>query len=101
MHKSLYFTLLLIGYLLMSTFTLNINLIPNAMAQDYSYDADSSDNNYYDDNSKYSKYPTQLNKYECQKGPFEGFFVSSVEFCKHFKIDDSDRKDKRSGAIPL
>ncbi|HEX2409220.1 MAG TPA: hypothetical protein VHJ38_18620, partial [Nitrososphaeraceae archaeon] len=33
MYKSLYFTLFLIGSLLMSTFTLNINLIPNAMAQ--------------------------------------------------------------------
>ena len=27
-------------------------------------------------------------KYECQTGPFEGFFVSSVEFCKHIKLDD-------------
>ena len=27
-------------------------------------------------------------------GPFEGFFVSSVEFCKHIKFDkDNDRKD--------
>ena len=27
-------------------------------------------------------------------GPFEGFFVSSVEFCKHLKFDkDNDRKD--------
>jgi hypothetical protein len=25
--------------------------------------------------------------------PFEGFFVSSVEFCKHIKFDDKDRKD--------
>ena len=48
-----------------------------AMAQEY---------NNYDDN-KYSQYPTKENKYECQKGPFEGFFVSSVEFCK-FKFDD-------------
>ena len=30
----------------------------------------------------YSKYPTKVNKYECHKGPFEGFFVSSVEFAK-------------------
>jgi hypothetical protein len=48
-----------------------------AMAQEY-------DN--YDDN-KYSQYPTKENKYECRTGPFEGFFVSSVEFCK-FKFDD-------------
>ena len=39
-------------------------------------------NNNYSDEDMYSKYPTELNKYECQKGPFEGFFVSSVEFCK-------------------
>jgi hypothetical protein len=25
---------------------------------------------------------------ECRTGPFEGFFVSSVEFCKHVKFDD-------------
>ncbi|HVP81598.1 MAG TPA: hypothetical protein VMS35_01040, partial [Nitrososphaeraceae archaeon] len=29
----------------------------------------------------------------CRTGPFEGFFVSSVEFCKHVKFDDNDRKD--------
>jgi hypothetical protein len=48
---------------------------------------------YYDDS--YSKYPTDDKKYECQTGPFEGFFVSSVEFCKHVKFDDKDRKDIR------
>ena len=50
------------------------------MAQEY---------NKYGDNS-YSTYPTDDKKYECRTGPFEGFFVSSVEFCK-FKFDD--RKD--------
>ena len=35
----------------------------------------------YDDDM-YSTYPTEVNKYECRTGPFEGFFVSSVEFCK-------------------
>jgi len=44
------------------------------MAQGY-------DNNYGDNNS-YSKYPTDDKKYECQTGPLEGFFTSSVEFCK-------------------
>jgi hypothetical protein len=66
----------------MSTFTLNINLIPNAMAQ-YEYN-----------DHKYSNYPTPITKYECQKGPFEGYFVSSVEFCKFNKFDN-DRKDNR------
>jgi hypothetical protein len=37
----------------------------------------------YDDS--YSKYSTDDKKYECQTGPFEGFFVSLVEFCKHVK----------------
>ena len=47
---------------------------------------------YYDDS--YSTYPTDDKKYECRTGPFEGFFVGSVEFCdaKH-KFDD--RKDHR------
>ena len=49
---------------------------------------------YYDDSS-YSQYPTDENKYQCRTGPFEGFFVSSVEFCKHGKFDNKDRKDIR------
>ena len=44
-------------------------------------------------NIEYSEYQTEEYKYECQTGPAEGFFVSSVEFCKHIKIDDKDRKD--------
>ena len=41
------------------------------------------------------QYPTDDKKYECRTGPFEGFFVGSVEFCK-FKFDkDKDRKDIR------
>jgi hypothetical protein len=64
------------------------NFLSNtAMAQEY-------DDYYYGDNS-YSTYATEENKYECQKGPLEGFFVSSVEFCKHIKFDDKDRKDIR------
>ena len=46
--------------------------------------------------SYYSQYPTDDKKYECKTGPFEGFFVSSVEFCKHIKFDNKDdRKDIR------
>ena len=56
---------------------------PNAMAQEY-----------YDDS--YSTYQTDDKKYECRTGPLEGFFVSSVEFCKHLKFD-KDRKDNRTG----
>jgi hypothetical protein len=63
----------------------------SASAQNYGYEDDYSS---YGDS--YSKYPTDDKKYECRTGPFEGFFVSSVEFCKHFKFDkDSDRKDDR------
>ena len=40
--------------------------------------------------SYYSQYPTDDKKYECRTGPFEGFFVSSVEFCKHIKFDNKD-----------
>jgi hypothetical protein len=50
---------------------------------------------YYDDSSYYSQYPTDDKKYECRTGPFEGFFVGSVEFCKFNKFDKDDRKDAR------
>jgi hypothetical protein len=46
----------------------------------------------------YSEYKTKDKKYECRTGPFEGFFVSSVEFCDAKKFDDrkhNDRKDVR------
>ena len=60
----------------------------SAMAQEYDKYGDSS----------YSQYPTDDKKYECKTGPFEGFFVSSVEFCKHVKFDNKDdRKDNRTG----
>jgi hypothetical protein len=55
---------------------------PNVKAQEYG-------------DSSYSQYPTEDKKYECRTGAFEGFFVSSVEFCKHVKFDDKDRKDIR------
>ena len=62
----------------------NLNILSNpAMAQGY--------NENYSEDKKFSKYPTDDKKYECRTGPFEGFFVSSVEFCKHIKFDD--RKD--------
>jgi hypothetical protein len=65
----------------------NNNFPHSAMAQDYDKYGESS----------YSTYPTDDKKYECRTGPFEGFFVSSVEFCKHVKFDDKDdRKDIRN-----
>jgi hypothetical protein len=50
----------------MSTFTLNINLIPNAMAQDYG-DGNYNYNNNYSDDSMYSKYPTELTNTNVKK----------------------------------
>ena len=70
------------GTLIMLVPFTSINF-PNVKAQEYG--------NYDVDKDMYSTYPTEINKYECQKGPFEGFFVSSVEFCKNVKFDD--RKD--------
>ncbi len=69
----------------------------SAFAQSYGYEDNYSNDNSYSDSSysdSYSAYPTDDKPYECQKGPFEGFFVSSVEFCdaKH-KFDD--RKNHR------
>ena len=89
MYKSQLFTF---GFLLSSLVMLvlipflnNNSFLSNtvAMAQEYDKYGDSS----------YSQYPTDDKKYECRTGPFEGFFVSSVEFCKHVKFDKDDRKD--------
>ena len=92
MHKSVMFTLeLLISSLVMLSamplFSQQQNsLFSNVMAQGY--------DNYGD---SYSQYPTDDKKYECRTGPFEGFFVSSVEFCKHVKFDDKKDKDSKVG----
>ena len=47
--------------------------------------------------SYYSQYPTDDKKYECRTGPFEGFFVSSVKFCKHIKFYDKKDRDSKVG----
>ena len=76
--------LVLMGSLvIMLAATPAVNIFPNAIAQGY------------DDRSSYRTYPTEEKKYECRTGPFEGFFVGSVEFCKHVKFDDnkSDHSD--------
>ena len=91
MYKILGFGLFLIVSLLMSALTLNVNLLSNVMAQEY--------DDYYGD-SYYSQIPTDDKKYECRTGPFEGFFVSLLEFCKHIKFDKDDRKDyNRTGLL--
>ena len=68
---------LITSLILLVPFTNTTHLFSNVMAQDY----DNNYNNYYGDNDMYSKYPTEVNKYECRTGPFQGFFVGSVEFC--------------------
>jgi Collagen triple helix repeat (20 copies) len=80
MKKSgLTFVLLASSLVMLAIMPLLNNNNNTAMAQGYNSD------------SYYSQYPTNDKKYECRTGPFEGFFVSSVEFCKHVKFDD--RKD--------
>jgi hypothetical protein len=86
MYKILGFGLFLICSLLMSALTLNVNLLSNVMAQEYDRYGD-----------HYSTYPTEDKKYECRTGAFEGFFVSSVEFCKFKFIDKVDDRDNRTG----
>ena len=87
MKKSLLTFVLLVSSLVMLSVMpfLNNN---SAMAQEY----DKYGNSYY------SQIPTDEKKYECQTGPFEGFFVSSVEFCKHVKFDkDNHRNNNQTG----
>ena len=71
-----------------------------ALAQNYGYGNNNSDNlasdTFYSD--RYSQYATDDKKYECRTGPLEGFFVSSVEFCK-FKFDKDDKKDGRDNNL--
>jgi Polysaccharide lyase/Thrombospondin type 3 repeat len=94
MYKSIIISLFLIGLLITSTIlpfsSTNINS-NTAMAQEMGhfddYNLDTNYNNY----KIYKDYSDKENKYECQKGPMEGFFVSSPEFCKSKVTSDRDR----------
>src|SRR5688572_17558110 len=88
MYK-LYFPMALLMSLILGSGLAAFTSNNSALAQNYGYQDDYS----YGD-SNYSQYPTDDKTYECRTGPFEGFFVSSVEFCKHFKFDKDDRKDR-------
>ena len=71
---------------------------PSYGPQEPSYDKPSSGYSSQSSYSDYSDYKTKDKKYECRTGPFEGFFVGSVEFCdaKHDKKDkDRDDRDDR------
>ena len=92
MHKSVRvftFEVMMTSLVMLTVMPMLNNNNNSAFAQGYY-----NNNNYDNNNSYYSQYPTDNKKYECRTGPFEGFFVSSVEFCKHVKFDD--RKDHSS-----
>ena len=68
-QQQLYSLFLMMGSLIMLLPFTSINF-PNVKAQEYGLGT-------YDDyEDAYSKYPTDVNKYECRTGPLEGFFVS-------------------------
>jgi hypothetical protein len=93
MHKSAitHVSLIIMSTLIMLVPFTSINF-SNVKAQEYgTYDDE------YDDDM-YSTYPTEVNKYECQKGPFEGFFVSSVEFCKKIPVIDNRGGNNDNGS---
>ena len=92
MHKSAIITrlnLILIGSITMMMIMLftSINILSNKEVYGQEYD---------DGYNSYNKYPTKDYKYECQKGPFEGFFVGSVEFCDAKSFDDNKKKKDKS-----
>src|SRR5918994_6007033 len=90
MHKFLMTpTMALLMSLILGTGLAAFTNSNSASAQNYGYP-----DNYGDTN--YSTHPTDDKPYECRTGPLEGFFVSSVEFCKNVKFDDN-KKDSETG----
>ena len=92
------------GYANYESYGANYYQQPNYYyTQDRQYeDKQNSYTNDYNYNDKYNKYPTKENNYECRTGPFEGFFVSSVEFCKSDNRKDNgyDDSDKNLQIFP-
>jgi hypothetical protein len=72
----------------------------NSYSNSYEYDRQPSYNNEYSKNTyfmdsygdRYNDQQDKINKYECRTGPFEGFFVSSVEFCDAKNKFNDDNK---------
>jgi hypothetical protein len=70
-------------------YTPNNNTSYDNASYNKAYSLDNNDNNdnndkyseHYSTSDEYSQYPKIHKIYECQKGPLEGFFTSSVEFC--------------------
>ena len=85
---------LLYAILFLGTITASIpnNLIDTKANEESQYYPPSD--SYYPDDE------TEDKPYQCRTGPFEGFFVSSVEFCdvkeKHDKDRDNNRDNKTS-----
>ena len=84
--NNMYKSLAIIGFFLLSSLifgSANMMILEGAAAQDY-YNEDrqyeDSYLGYRDDNNNYGY--DYNKKYVCENGPFEGFLVSSVEFCK-------------------
>jgi hypothetical protein len=90
MHKS---TIRTTTFVLLASSLVMLAVMP-LLNQNNSFSNTAMAQGYYGDDSYYSQYPTDDKKYECRTGPFEGFFVSSVEFCKNIKFDKDDRKDR-------
>jgi hypothetical protein len=93
MHKS---TRITTTFVLLASSLVMLAVIP-MLNQNNGFSNIAMAQGYYGDDSYYSQYPTDDKKYECRTGPFEGFFVSSVEFCKHVKFDDN--KKDRDGKV--
>ena len=67
MHRSVItFSLFLLMSTLITLVPFTSITFPNVKAQEYGAGS-------YDNDDTYSKYPTEVNKYECRTGPFEGF----------------------------
>jgi hypothetical protein len=74
----------------------------DSYSNSYNYDRQPSYNNGYDKSTyfmdsygdRYNDHQDKINKYECRTGPFEGFFVSSVEFCDAKNKFNDDNKVK-------
>ena len=64
-------------------YTPNNNTSYDNASYNKAYSPDNNDkySEHYSRSDEYSQYPTIHIIYECQKGPLEGFFTSSVEFC--------------------
>ena len=76
-----------------------LNTIAMAQKNDYDDYGDYNSVLNYKIDKIYSDYQDKEYKYECRTGPLEGFFVSSVEFCKIAPIIDG--KDDQTDSTEI